>query len=136
MYGGAGDKHHLPWNTPSQRRTGADRDSSPDKRHSTGMNFYGLDSPSSSGGFSQVPGHGHSRNSSAAGYGSPLTSGNRNAPEDRNYRERANQIMQAFFWKAAMVIVQARIPVELAMTRDNGPKLNKWVRWVPHVGFG
>ncbi|KAI5849748.1 autophagy-related protein 13-domain-containing protein [Tricharina praecox] len=126
MYGT--DKTNLAWGaSPSRRRSTAEEPDAPTnstQRFTSGVNYYGLEgSESSSGGFTQVPragggggGGGHSRSANTG-----------DTPAEKSQREKVNQIVQAFFWKAAMVIVQSRIPtVPIVAMKTGEKKTNKW----------
>ena len=131
------DNTHLHWNAPRRRATQpmgtSEDDAHPMQRPSTATNYFGLDGSESSstasggagvGGFAQVPARGsggHSRSGSAA---SPAAA---EVPVERDRRIKVNQIVQNFFWKAAMVIIQSRMPVvALISPRTQEKKTNKW----------
>ena len=104
------------------------------RRFSPGMNYFGLDgseSSATSGGFTQVPrSGGHARSESAGHNGSGGSEGNIGGvgQVEKTHRDKVNQIVQAFFWKAAMVIIQGRMAVTLMLSPKTGePKTNRWV---------
>jgi autophagy-related protein 13 len=133
MYGT--DKPHLPWGASHRRRStqvgGEELDST--QRYSTGgTNYFGMDGSesSASGGFTQVSrGPGHSRSASTGYQASTTGEGNNGAgPVEKSQRDKVNQIVQQFFWKAAMVIIQQRIPtVPMVSPKTGEKKTNKWV---------
>ena len=91
----------------------------------------GSGTSSGSGGFTSVgTGGGHSRGASHGGYSSgTLGAGAGNSGNgEKTDRDRVNQIIQAFFMKAAMIIIQARISIKPIMSPKNHvKKVNKWV---------
>ena len=114
------DDTRLHWNASRRRATqpmggSEDYDAHPMQRPSTiaATNYFGLDGSESSstasagaglGGFTQLParssgGGGHSRSGSAA---SPATAAATEIPVERDRRVKVNQIVQNFFWKAAI----------------------------------
>lgn len=132
MYGE--DRAHFPWSIPPRPRTTPlpeDSELSPNKRYSTGM-YYGLDGSdsASSSGFAPVyRATVHSR-SGSGGYSSPATAGAATSGGDAqsSVKQKVNQIVQAFFWKATMVIVQSRMSVvPLVNPKTQEKKTNKWV---------
>ena len=135
------DDTRLHWNAPKRRATqpmggSEDYDAHPTQRPSTtaATNYFGLDGSESSssasagaglGGFTQLParssgGGGHSRPGSAASPAAEI-------PVERDRRMKVNQIVQNFFWKAAMVIIQSRMPVVAMLSpKTHEKKTNKW----------
>lgn len=116
------------WNNPAGRRRAAEGEPLRDtnKRYSTGYMGFEAGESSTTSAAGQGRG-GHSRNSSATtGYGNPGTG--LRGDEEKSYRDRANQIVQFFFWKAAMVVIQSRVEVEPTLTIRGEKKSNKWVR--------
>lgn len=138
-----GRESPLPWSTPPRRRTAAagattndDPESSSTRRFSTGFTYAGMDgsSSTSSGGFTNVASGGalggHARSGSHGGYSSLAPGGTvGGVSAERTNREKVNQIVQAYFGKAAMIILHTRValpPVHSPKTRTK--KVNKWVR--------
>lgn len=130
------------WGAPARRRTtqasgGDDYDNNSTQRYSTGgTNYYGLDGSesSASGGFTQVPrtSGGHSRSGSTGYHASNAEEAGYGTAGERTPREKVNQIVQAFFWKAAMIIIQSRMTVKFSLAaRTQEKKTNKWVRFAP-----
>jgi hypothetical protein len=124
------------WGAPSRRRTPQQSqqsdsyDTSPQSlsRPSTGNQYYGMDGSSSSGGFSQIPSGGLSSRPASGGYNDSEQSGGGGAGGPRDPHVKINQIVQAFFWKAAMIIIQRRIPTTLYTSNRTGEKMvNRWV---------
>jgi hypothetical protein len=61
------------------------------------------------------------------GYQATTGEGDNDGPE-KSYKDRVNQIVQNFFWKAAMCIIQQRMQVvPLLSPRTGELKPNKWV---------
>jgi autophagy-related protein 13 len=136
MYGQ--DNPHLPWGSPQRRRvTGGNEVDSQTKRHSTGMNYFGLETSEPSGAtggviqFSRPGGHVRSESVGTTAVGI-MGEGNARAVGEKSQRDKVNQIVQAFFWKAAMVIIQSRMSVApLLSPRSQERKTNKWVGILP-----
>jgi autophagy-related protein 13 len=136
MYGT--EKSHLPWDTPPRRRTtqaagGEEYDANLTQQYSTGVNYFGLDgseSSAASGGFTQIPRAGGHIRPGSAGYHTP-NAGEGNTGEGQgegSRRAKVNQIVQAFFWKAATVIIQSRMPVQSMLSQRTQERItNKWV---------
>jgi autophagy-related protein 13 len=86
----------------------------------------GSESSSTTGGFTTVG------RATGAGFYSPPSEGNSNS--EKTNRERINQIVQAFFWKATMVIIQSRMNVApLLSVKTREKKTNKWVCLTSHA---
>jgi len=137
MYGR--DSPQLPWDSPRRRATAgglAGGEIEQTRRFSTGFNYAGMDGSSTSsgsGGFTNVPpGGGHSRGASHGGYSSGASgaSTGNNGGGERTNRDKVNQIIQAFFMKAAMIIIQTRAQTKPLISRNGIRKVNKWVRWL------
>lgn len=136
-----GRESPLPWSTSPRRRTAAagvmsndDPEPSSARRFSTGFTYAGMDgsSSTSSGGFTNVAsggvGGGHARSGSHGGYSSPIPGGAGGTSIERTNREKVNQIVQAYFAKAAMVILHARVTLPPIYSPKTGTKkVNKWV---------
>ncbi|KAF8537743.1 autophagy-related protein 13-domain-containing protein [Trichophaea hybrida] len=134
MYGT--EKSHLPWSAPPRRRTtqaaaGEEYDANSTQRYST-VNYFGLDgseSSAASGGFTQVPrSGGHIRPGSSGYHTSNAGEGNSGEGQGEvSRRAKVNQIVQAFFWKAATVIIQSRMPVQSMLSQRTQERIiNKW----------
>lgn len=136
-----GRESPLPWSTPPRRRTAAagattndDPEPSSTRRFSTGFTYAGMDgsSSTSSGGFTNVASGGalgHARSGSHGGYSSPTPGGaGSGVSAERTNREKVNQIVQAYFGKAAMIILHARVTLPPVHSPKTGTKkVNKWV---------
>lgn len=138
-----GHESPLPWSTPPRRRTtaaGATTNDGPDssstRRFSAGFTYAGMDGSgsTSSGGFTNIASGGatggHTHSGSHGGYSSnvPGGSGGGGAPVERTSRDKANQIVQAYFGKAAMVILHARMVLPPTFSPKSGQKkVNRWV---------
>ncbi|KAL7269203.1 autophagy protein 13 [Rhizina undulata] len=121
MYGR--DSPQLPWAPPRRRATGGpqgDENESSTRRFSIEPNYTsneGSETTSMSGGFTTI-------SAMSGGGGRPRSSGE--VPE-RSARDKINQIVQAFFGKAAMVIIQSRMTVNSLYSSKTGVrKVNKW----------
>ncbi|RPA96619.1 hypothetical protein L873DRAFT_1693798 [Choiromyces venosus 120613-1] len=135
MYGR--DSPQLPWDSPRRRTAAgglAGGEIEQTRRFSTGFNYAGMDGSSTSsgsGGFTNVPpagGGGHSRGASHGGYSSGTSgagTGN-NGGGERTDRDKVNQIIQAFFMKASMIIIQTRVQTKPLISRNGLKKVNKW----------
>ncbi|KAI5852801.1 autophagy-related protein 13-domain-containing protein [Morchella snyderi] len=136
-----GHESPTPWSTPPRRRTAAgtttndDPDSSSTRRFSAGFTYAGMDGSgsTSSGGFTNIASGGatggHTRSGSHGGYSSnvPGGTGGGGAPAERTSRDKANQIVQAYFGKAAMVILHARVVLPPTFSPKSGQKkVNRW----------
>jgi len=139
MYGR--DSPQLPWDSPRRRTTAgglAGGEVEQTRRFSTGFNYAGMDGSSTSsgsGGFTNVPpggGGGHSRGASQGGYSSGASgaSPGNNGGGERTNRDKVNQIIQAFFMKAAMIIIQTRAQTKPVISKNGVRKVNKWVCWL------
>lgn len=87
----------------------------------------------SSGGFTNVASGGvlggHARSGSHGGYSSPAPGGvGSGASVERTNREKVNQIVQAYFGKAAMIVLHTRVNLPPIISPKTGTrKVNKWV---------
>ncbi|CUS13000.1 unnamed protein product [Tuber aestivum] len=140
MYGR--DSPQLPWDSPRRRTTAgglAGGEIEQTRRFSTGPNYAGMDgsgTSSGSGGFTNVPpggGGGHSRGASHGGYSSGASGasagnggGGGGGGGERTNRDKVNQIIQAFFMKAAMIIIQTRSQTRPLVSKNGVKKVNKW----------
>lgn len=94
-------------------------------------------SSTSSGGFTNVASGGalggHAHSGSHGGYSSPALSGaGSGVSVERTNREKVNQIVQAYFGKAAMIILHARVTLPPVHSPKTGTKkVNKWVWQFP-----
>ena len=125
------------WGAPGRRRTnqsgGDEYDTNSTQRNPAAANYYGLEGSesSASGGFTQIArvgaGQGHSRSGSVGG--NQTANGEEGSSSgEKTQREKVNQIVQAFFWKSAMTIIQARMNVKFTLAPKTGErKPNKWV---------
>lgn len=145
-----GRESPLPWSTPPRRRTAAaagaptndDPEPSSTRRFSTGFTYAGMDGSgsTSSGGFTNVTSGGalggHTRSGSHGGYSSlaPGGAGGGGVSAERTNREKVNQIVQAYFGKAAMIILHTRVALPPVYSPKTGTKkVNKWVWSNSHV---
>ncbi|CAZ83349.1 unnamed protein product [Tuber melanosporum] len=133
MYGR--DSPQLPWDSPRRRTPAgglAGGEIEQTRRFSTGFNYAGMDGSSTSsgsGGFTNVPpGGGHSRGASHGGYSSGASgaSAGNNGGGERTNRDKVNQIIRAFFTKAAMIIIQTRAQTRPLTSKTGVKKVNKW----------
>ncbi|KAI5814527.1 autophagy-related protein 13-domain-containing protein, partial [Pyronema omphalodes] len=89
-----------------------------------------MDGSSSSGGFSQIPSGGLNSRPASGGYNDSEQSGGGGGAGVGGQRDphvKINQIVQAFFWKAAMIIIERRIPTTLYTSSRTGEKMvNRW----------
>lgn len=138
-----GRESPLPWSTPPRRRTAAagattndDPEPSYTRRFSTGFTYAGMDgsSSTSSGGFTNIASGGalggHARSGSHGGHPSPAPGGAvGGVSAERTNREKVNQIVQAYFGKAAMIILHTRVALPPVHSPKTGTKkVNKWVQ--------
>lgn len=143
-----GRESPLPWSTPPRRRTAAagattndDPEPSYTRRFSTGFTYAGMDgsSSTSSGGFTNVASGGALgglvRSGSHGGHPSPAPGGAvGGVSAERTNREKVNQIVQAYFGKAAMIILHTRVALPPVHSPKTGTKkVNKWVQQFPSM---
>lgn len=136
-----GRESPLPWSTPRRKTAAAgamtndDPEPSSTRRFSAGFTYAGMDgsSSTSSGGFTNVASGGalgsHARSGSHGGHSSPAPGGvGTGASAERTNREKVNQIVQAYFGKAAMIILHTRVALPPIYSPKTGTKkVNKWV---------
>ncbi|KAI5778100.1 autophagy-related protein 13-domain-containing protein [Geopyxis carbonaria] len=131
-----GQDRALPWSTPPRRQTapgGAPIEVEPSTtRHATSTNYHGMEGSESSGsgGFTPASPRGtrHTRTMSSgpATVGDTSGGGNGRPDHEKSYKDRVNQIIQAFFWKATMVVIQSRMTTVSLLSSRNEKKANKW----------
>ncbi|KAF8429761.1 autophagy-related protein 13-domain-containing protein [Tirmania nivea] len=114
LNGGYGGQHGSPA-TPNSRPT------------STYRGYTGLSTSNQESGFGGGGGGGRGGGGADDGGREGVGGGGGAGGDDSAFRERVNQVVQNFYLKAAMIIIQQRIPVApLYASRTGSKKVNVW----------